>query len=295
MEERKEVKGQKKYKDTIFRMLYKDRERALSLYNSVNGTTYDNPEMLEFNTLDNAIYMNVKNDLSFLIANQVNLYEHQSTLPVNMPLRDLFYVADILQKMYRNRTIYDSRMIQIPNPDFVVFYNGASKLPERMELKLSDSFLNPTDQPSLELKVTVLNVNSGMNEQIKEKCPSLKEYITYVEKVRNYAETMELTEAVNRAVNECIAENVLKDFLLDQKAEVVKLSIYEYDEERELQLIREGEREIGREEGKDKLNKLYQRLKSDNRVADLMKAIDDKEYQNRLMEEYGISEISLEK
>ncbi len=294
MEERKEVKGQKKYKDTVFRMLYKDRERALSLYNSVNGTTYDNPEMLEFNTLDNAIYMNVKNDLSFLIANQVNLYEHQSTLPVNMPLRDLFYVADILQKMYRNRTIYDSRMIQIPNPDFVVFYNGASKLPERMELKLSDSFLNPTDQPSLELKVTVLNVNSGMNEQIKEKCPSLKEYITYVEKVRNYAETMELTETVNRAVNECIAENVLKDFLLDQKAEVVKLSIYEYDEERELQLIREGEREIGREEGKDKLNKLYQRLKSDNRVADLMKAIDDKEYQNRLMEEYGISEISLE-
>lgn len=294
MEERKEVKGQKKYKDTVFRMLYKDRERALSLYNSVNGTTYDNPEMLEFNTLDNAIYMNVKNDLSFLIANQVNLYEHQSTLPVNMPLRDLFYVADILQKMYRNRTIYDSRMIQIPNPDFVVFYNGASKLPERMELKLSDSFLNPTDQPSLELKVTVLNVNSGMNEQIKEKCPSLKEYITYVEKVRNYAETMELTETVNRAVNECIAENVLKDFLLDQKAVVVKLSIYEYDEERELQLIREGEREIGREEGKDKLNKLYQRLKSDNRVADLMKAIDDKEYQNRLMEEYGISEISLE-
>ena len=291
MEERKEVKGQKKYKDTVFRMLYKDRERALSLYNSVNGTTYDNPEMLEFNTLDNAIYMNVKNDLSFLIANQVNLYEHQSTLPVNMPLRDLFYVADILQKMYRNRTIYDSRMIQIPNPDFVVFYNGASKLPERMELKLSDSFLNPTDQPSLELKVTVLNVNSGMNEQIKEKCPSLKEYITYVEKVRNYAETMELTEAVNRAVNECIAENVLKDFLLDQKAEVVKLSIYEYDEERELQLIREGERELGREE----INILYQRLKSDNRVADLMKAIDDKEYQNRLMEEYGISEISLEK
>lgn len=69
------------------------------------------------------------------------------------------------------------------------------------------------------------------------------------------------------------------------------MSIYEYDEERELQLIREGERELGREE----INILYQRLKSDNRVADLMKAIDDKEYQNRLMEEYGISEISLEK
>lgn len=292
MEEKKEVQGQKKYKDTVFRMLYGDKERALSLYNSVNGTAYDNPEMLEFNTLDNAIYMNVKNDLSFLIANQVNLYEHQSTLPVNMPLRDLFYIADILQKMYRNRTIYDSRMIQIPNPDFVVFYNGASKLPERMELKLSDSFLNPTDQPSLELKVTVLNVNPGMNEQIKEKCPSLKSYITYVEKVRKYAEKMELTEAVNKAVDECIAENVLRDFLLDQKAEVVKMSIYEYDEERELQLIREGEREIGIEigieEGKDKLNKLYQRLKSEKRMDDLMKAIDDREYQNRLMEEYGI-------
>lgn len=148
--------------------------------------------------------------------------------------------------------------------------------------------MNPTDFPSLELKVTVLNINSGMNEHIKEKCPSLKDYIIYVEKIRKYADGMELKDAVERAVEECIAENVLVDFLRSQRAEVIKLSIYEYDEEREMQLIREGEREIGREEGKDKINELYQRLKSDSRMDDIIKAIDDKKYQNVLMEEYGI-------
>jgi len=279
---------QKKYKDTVFRLLYGDRERALSLYNSINGTDYGNPEMLQFNTLENAIFINVKNDLSFLVANQVNLYEHQSTLPVNMPLRDLFYIADILQKICMDKTIYDSRRIRIPNPNFVVFYNGTSKIPERMELKLSDSFLNPTDFPSLELKVTVLNINSGMNEHIKEKCPSLKEYMIYVEKIRNYAGEMELKDAVERAVEECIAENVLADFLHSQKAEVIKMSIYEYDEEREMQLIREGEREIGKEAGEVRISLLYEKLLEAGRINDMKRAMKDAGYRRALCKEAGI-------
>lgn len=242
--------AQRKYKDTVFRMLFADPARALSLYNAVNGTNYVNPFELQFNTLENVIYMNVKNDLSFLVANQVNLYEQQSTPSVNMPLRDLFYISDIFQKMLLKRTIYSNKMMKIPNPVFVVFYNGQMELPERMELKLSDHFEVLTDDPSLELKVTVLNINPGMNEELKAKCPSLKEYMIYVGKVREYAETMELEKAVERALEECIKEDVLKDFLLNQKAEVVKMSIYEYDEEREMKLIREDERELGREEGR---------------------------------------------
>lgn len=196
--------AQKKYKDTVFRLLFKDPARALNLYNSI----------------------------------------------MDMPLRDLFYVADILQREYMNRTVYSNRPVKIPNPYFVVFYNGKKELPERMELKLSDNFEFPSDAPFLELKVTVLNINLGMNQALKEKCPSLKEYMIYVEKVRDYAGTMPLTDAVERAVEECIRNNVLREFLSGQKAEVIKMSIYEYDEERELQLIREDERFLGREEGK---------------------------------------------
>lgn len=249
MEKRKELREQKNYKDTVFRMLFSKRQWALDLYNGVNDTDYRDETLLHFNTLKNVIYMNVHNDLSFLVANQVSLYEHQSTLPVNMPLRDLFYIADILQKMLIDKTIYSSKKLTIPNPDFVVFYNGTSVMPERMELKLSDSYAVLKENPSLELKVTVLNINPGMNNKLKEKCPALEQYMLYVEKVREYAKSMELRGAVQKAVDDCIRAGILRDFLMEQKAEVIKMSIYEFDEEREMKLIREDEREIGRELG----------------------------------------------
>ncbi|MBD5542236.1 MAG: hypothetical protein HDR00_13815 [Lachnospiraceae bacterium] len=174
---------------------------------------------------------------------------------------------------------------------------------EHMELKLSDSFLIPTDNPELELKVTVLNINTGMNERIKEKCPALKEYMQYVDMVREYNKEMPLKDAVVKAVDECIEQNILREFLTKQKAEVVKMSIYEFDEEREMKLIREDEREIGREEGLEKgreegreegrvkverilmLNKI---LLSDNRIDDLKRAVDDEAYREVLCEEYCI-------
>ena len=162
-----EVKAQREYKDTVFRLLFSDRKRALSLYNGINGTDYQDESLVEFNTLENAIYMNLHNDISFVIVNQIHLYEHQSTLPVNLPLRDLLYMADILQKTIMDKTIYSRRRLMIPNPNFIVFYNGQEKMSERLELKLSDSFLVPTDNPELELKVTVLNINEGMNDMMR--------------------------------------------------------------------------------------------------------------------------------
>lgn len=287
-----EVKEQKNYKDTVFRFLFSDRKRALSLYNAINNTDYHDESLLEFNTLENAIYMNLHNDISFVIVNQIHLYEHQSTLPINLPLRDLLYIADILQKTIVDKTIYSSKRLMIPNPNFIVFYNGQEKMSEHMELKLSDSFLVPTDNPELELKVTVLNINAGMNERIKEKCPALKEYMQYVDKVREYNKIMPLKDAVVKAVDECIEQDILGEFLTKEKAEVVKMSIYEFDEEREMRLIREDEREIGREEGIDvglrrsmALNKI---LLADNRIDDLKRASDDKAYLEELCKEYSI-------
>ncbi len=288
----KDISPQKKYKDTVFRMLFGKEERALSLYNGVNGTDYKDASSLQFNTLENAVFMNVKNDLSFVFASCVNLYEHQSTVPVNMPLRDLFYIADVWQKEFMNKSIYSTKRTVMPNPNFVVFYNGVKAMPEQMEMKLSDSYLIATDEPSLELKVKVLNINSGMNEELKERCPELKQYMQYIDRIRNYSKEMKLKDAVIKAVEECIRENILRDFLMEQKAEVVRMSIYEFDEEREMAIIRADERELGREEGRTegerRITVLYKCLLDDERTEDLRRAFEDDIYRSTLCKEYGI-------
>ena len=147
----------------------------------------------------------------------------------------------------------EQRLIYFPPPRFVVLYNGTEDIPDRMELKLSDAFETKNGEPELELKVQIYNINRGMNEDLKEKCPILKEYMIYVEKVREYVKLMPLEEAVDRAIEDCIRNNVLKDFLLKQRAEVFKMSIYEYDKERDFKLLREEERKYAREELRDEV------------------------------------------
>ena len=243
------TKVQRNYKDTVSRMLFREPENALSLYNALNGTDYTDASQIIFNMLDNAIYMGMQNDISFLIMNEVNLYEHQSTYNLNMPLRDLFYVAELLQVYVKDQSLYSSKLIKLPTPHFVVFYNGIEDKPEKRILRLSEAFEVSTDDPELELKVTILNINPKMNEELKEKCPVLKQYTQYVEQVRYNSAGMPLEQAVETAIEYCIRHDILKDFLLKQRAEVVKMSIVEYDEEREIELIRRDEREIGKEMG----------------------------------------------
>ena len=246
----REPKVQRNYKDTVSRMLFREPENALSLYNALNGTGYTDASQITFNMLDNAIYMGMQNDISFLIMNEVNLYEHQSTYNLNMPLRDLFYVAELLQVYVKDQSLYSSKLIKLPTPHFVVFYNGVEEKPEKRILGLSEAFEVQTDDPELELKVTILNINPEMNEDLKEKCPVLKQYTQYVEQVRRNSASMPLEQAVEAAIEYCIRHDILKDFLLKQRAEVVKMSIFEYDEEREIELIRRDEREIGEQIGK---------------------------------------------
>ena len=219
------------YKDSMFRMLYLDRKELLNLYNAVNGTDYTDAEGLEINTLQNAIYMNMKNDVSFLFNFQVNLYEHQSTVNPNMPLRDLFYVSDLLQNYVKDFDMYGRGVVKIPAPRFIVFYNGKEKQPERRVYRPSDAFSKKQEEPELELLVTVLNVNEGNNAELLGKCKTLREYMLYNERVRNYARQMSIEEAVECAVTECIKEDILADFLMKNRAEAIKVSIYEYNEE----------------------------------------------------------------
>ncbi|MDO4332016.1 MAG: hypothetical protein Q4C58_04950 [Eubacteriales bacterium] len=244
-----QVKVIREYKDTVFRMLYRDKKELLQLYNALNETTYNNPEDLEVCTLENAIFMNVKNDVSFLLDSVLSLYEQQSSFNPNMPLRDLIYVSRQLEKYVRRESIYSSKLIRIPAPRFVVFYNGTSLQPERKILKLSDSFKSNNNEPELELKVLMLNINLGHNKELLEKCKTLKEYCIYVDRVRNYAKEMSIEDAVRLTVDECIRDGILSDFLAAQKAEVIAMSIFEYNEEIEMKKIREDEYNLGKAEG----------------------------------------------
>ena len=240
------------YKDTIFRRLFQDRENLLSLYNAVNRTSYTDAEDLTVVTLENAVYMNMKNDVAFLLDNRLSLYEHQSTWNPNMPLRDLFYVSRTYQGLVKDETLYSSKRLRLPAPHFLVFYNGTEEREERSILKLSNSFEyagTQKEEPSLELKVLVLNINQGNNKELLEVCRTLREYMIFVDRIRLYTKTMELDAAAERAVDECIHEGVLSDFLRKNRGEAIEMSIFEYDEERELKLIRRAEYEEGREDG----------------------------------------------
>ena len=280
-----EVKVQRNYKDSFFRMLFKDKENLLSLYNALNKTDYTDVDGLEITTLENAVYMNYKNDVSFVFDYELMIYEHQSTVNPNMPLRDLFYVADILQKKTYDKDLYGSRLIKLPSPRFVVFYNGTTVQPERKVFKLSDSYEKKQDKPELELTVTMYNINYGCDEEIMDACRTIKEYAMYVERIRMYTKQMPLTQAVEKAVAECIEEGILSEFLKENQAEAIKVSIYEYNEELHFKTLREEGREEGLELGEHRLNQLYSILIDTDRLDDLKRATEDKAFRELLMSE----------
>lgn len=237
------------YKARIFEMLYSDKKELLDLYNAVNGTNYKDPELLEINTLENAIYMAMHNDVSFLIDMKVSLYEHQSTFSPNLPLRYLFYISDLYSAITRDTNLYGEKIIKIPTPKFIIFYNGEEKRPEREVLKLSAMYQREDASPSLELEAILLNINPGYNENLKKVCKSLSDYAEYTNRVRSYAKDISIEQAVEKAITECIREGILAEFLSKNRAEAKKVSIYEYDEEKHIRMEREDARADGIAEG----------------------------------------------
>ena len=233
------------YKFRIFAMLFSDRNELLKLYNAINGTSYDDPDLLQVNTLENAVYMSMQNDVSFIIDMRLNLYEHQSTYSPNLPVRYLLYVADVYSDYTKDMNLYGTKAVKLPTPRFVIFYNGQAEQPDRKELKLSELFSIPDADPSLELKAVMLNINKGHNRKLMETCRTLQDFAEYTFRVREYTAEMPLDLAVEQAITECISEGILADFLRKNRAEAKKVSIYEYDEERHMRQTREE----GMEEG----------------------------------------------
>ena len=237
------------FKSTVFIMLFEDKNNLLELYNAMTGKHYTDPELLEINTLENAIYMTMKNDVSFLIDGRLSLYEHQFTYNPNLPLRFLLYISKLYAGMTKDANLYGTKVIQIPPPEFVIFYNGEEEKPERMVLKLSDMYEIKSREAKLELEAVMLNISGDNNTGLKEACRTLKEYALYTDKIRRYAKSMSLSDAVDRAIGECITEGVLEEFLKKHKAEAKEMSIFEYDQEKHMKQEREAAWEDGHAAG----------------------------------------------
>ncbi len=247
----------REYKSNVFSMLMEDKGRALELYNAINHSAYDNPELVDIKTLRGGITLSIRNDAAFIVDARLSIYEHQSTVNPNMPLRSLIYFTSVIQSMFAQeelskRNIYSKQLIQIPTPEFVVIYNGRSKQPAVKELKLSDAFQKKTDDPKLELKCTVYNVNDGMNEDLKEQCIWLDQYTTFVEKVREYHGDRgddHLEADIESAIGYCIQHDILKDFLEKRRGEVVESMAMDFTFERQLELEVADARDEARAEG----------------------------------------------
>ena len=121
----------RKYKDSVFNIVFSDKKELLSLYNALADKDYDDPELLQINTLKDAVFINIRNDVSFILGSELNLYEHQSTRNPNMALRGLFYFSDLYKSMYYSEKIFYSTPLSILTPRFIVFYNGGEDVPDR--------------------------------------------------------------------------------------------------------------------------------------------------------------------
>ena len=275
------------YKDRVFRLLFKEKRRLLELYNGLNGTNYSNEEELTVNTLDNAIFIKMKNDLSFIIDSSMCLYEHQSSDCHNMHLRGLFYLTDLYKKQVKDVDLSVSRLIKIPTPHYVVFYNGQNNKKEEFTLKLSEAFEDEGDG-CLELTVRVININFGYNQELFSKCQSLYGYAYFVAAIRQNLAAMELRQAVEKAVEDCIEKNILREFLIEQKAEVIAMSIYEYNEEYVRKTLFEDGKIEGKIEGETRLVKLMQMLMAEGKEEELKQVIMDKTCREQLYIERNI-------
>lgn len=221
----------KNYKDRLFRRIFKEKENILELYNAMNHSTYSNLDELEI--LDNendVIYLNYRGDVSFIIDPCLFLYEHQSSTNPNMGVRGLIYFSQMynayMEKHNLNR--FSSKLLQLPTPKYVVFYNGTSWQEDEMEIRLSDCFAKDTGEPCVEVIARMVNINYGKNNELMEHCKPLRDYAIFVNRVRIYVQSLPLKDAVNQAVDECIKEDCLKEFLIKYRAEVVELMMDSY-------------------------------------------------------------------
>lgn len=281
---------QREYKSNSFSLLMKEKKYALEVYNYLNNSHYTNEDDIQIVEIDGGIKLSVRNDATFIVDGYVNLYEHQSTPNPNMPLRLLIYVAAFYKEYTKGKDLYGPTLIQIPTPKLVVFYNGVNAQPERAIMKLSDAYMQPMDDPMLELKCQFYNINPGSNEELKDCCSSIAGYTQYVEKVREYAGTMVLEDAIRKAVEECIEEGILAEFFKEKKEMIISADAIDCTYERREQFWK---RDI--EKAKQEAEEAKQEAK-DARIKEIVSSVKEGDYsRERGAQKLGISISDFEK
>ena len=234
----------RKYKDRLFQRVFRDKKDLLDLYNAINDTDYDNPDELEITTLEDVVYLSMKNDLSFVVSATMNLYEHQSTFNPNIPIRGFMYFSRLYETYIQNSNLdmYGSVKIKLPSPRFVVFYNGKKGQPDEMMLKLSEMFEESDKEsdggPALECCARMLNINYGHNLKILKKCKRLHDYSYFIAEVnKNIDNGYSLRKAINDSIDICIEKDILRDILEKSRNEVREMLLTEYDEKKQRKML----------------------------------------------------------
>ena len=240
----------REYRSDVFSMLMEAPKYALDVYNALNGTDYSDPDLIEIKTLEKGISLSIRNDAAFIIGAELNIYEHQSTFSRNMPLRSLIYYAEIIKPLVKDRDIYGSKIIDIPKPNFVVFYNGTEERPEVEEQRLSDAYDHDEDIP-LELRCTIYNINPSNNDGLKNDSYVLNGYSIFVDKVKALIEQDD-EYAISHAIEYCVKNDILREFFETRKDEVIKNMTIDMTFEAREKMIRRDEFAAGEVSGETK-------------------------------------------
>ena len=309
----------REYKDRLFCFIFGSEEHkdwTLSLYNAVNGTAYTNPEDIVIATLTQVVYMGMHNDVAFLILDEVNLYEQQSSFNPNMPLRLMQYTANIYEKLITiwQKNKYGKTLIMLPVPKLVVFYNGPTEEPDEMMLHLSDAF--PADRredADISVRVRMININTGRSPRVVGACKPLDEYTWLVDEIRRREKYMLLESAVDAALDAMPMDFLIRPFLEANRVEVKKMLLTEYNESRTMELVRKEGLQEGLEKGEqlglrkgeqlglrkgtvygeNKLGALISKLISLDRTGDVERAASDPVYRDQLYKEFQMVNVQL--
>lgn len=246
---RRPVRANRLLKDRLFRDIFsKDKRALLQLYNALNESNYQDSDKLKVITMDDVVYIGMKNDLSFLVMGTINLYEHQSTYNTNMPLRFLIYICQEYLRYVDSteQDVYGEKLIVLPTPHFVVFYNGEKDMPDEKMLRLSDAYETKEEEKSLEVTVRMINVNYGRSKELMKKCNRLEEYSFFIHQIReNLKKGMKLKRAVDGAIHYCIDNGVLVDYLKKYRFRARAFEFVEYGSKRHLYMVRRDARAEG--------------------------------------------------
>ena len=270
------MEANREYKATLFSELFSDKDRLRELYNALAGTDYGEDTPIEINTLENILFNDLRNDVSFTIGGKyVVLMEHQSTINSNMPLRCLMYIARVYEQITDNRALYHRKLLKIPTPEFIVLYNGVKEFPSEETLCLSDAFAGTdnsiTKFGSLDLTVRIVNINPGYNDELLQKSETLKDYTAFVQHVRdNQRKGATLHDAINEAINWGMSQGILETFLAKQGLEVNSMLMTEFN----IDIAKEVWQEEAREDEREKYEQAI--ADKDAEIADKDAEIADK-------------------